>query len=267
MKYLQKGSGEYLVLVHGALTDGTMWLPHTEQLEQQFDVIAVTLSHFEKAEDCNFGLNSHAEELAELVKDLVPYKPVNIVGWSYGADVVLNMMAKYQLSVSKVFLYEPGHPGCIQECDMKAWVADAESMFGQVFEHVKQGNLDLAVESLIDGSGNSPDYFNTQRNEVKTLQLAKAYTLPLQLNQQEHPLIDTQSISKIKTPLVFGYGEQSRDLFRLATLNDARSSKYSTLLTVENETHMFPQENPEKFAELLIDLLGKKGQQANTADR
>ena len=168
-------------------------------------------------------------------------------------------MAKYEFSASKVFLYEPGYPGCIQGNDMEAWVADAESMFGQVFEHVKLGRLDLAVESLIDGSGNSQGYFNAQRNEVKSLQLAKAYTLPLQLNQQEHPLIDTQNISKIKAPLVFGYGEQTRDLFRLATVNDARSSKHSTLITVENETHMFPQENPEKFAELLIDLFGKKG--------
>ncbi|MFM2485182.1 alpha/beta fold hydrolase [Celerinatantimonas yamalensis] len=259
MKYFQKGSGEYLVLVHGALTDCSMWFPHLKQLEVYFDVIAVTLSHFEKTEDCNFGLNSHAEELAELVKKLGSDKPMNIVGWSYGADVVLNMLAKEALSVSNVFLYEPGYPGCIQEKDMNAWVADAKSMFGQVVEHVKQGNLDLAVESLIDGSGNSQGYFETQREEVRRLQLAKAYTLPLQLNQQEHPSINALNVSKIKAPLVFGYGEKSRDLFRLATLSGAGSSKLSTLITVENETHMLPQENPEKFGGLIIDLFGQKG--------
>ncbi|MBF4281125.1 alpha/beta hydrolase, partial [Vibrio anguillarum] len=93
MKYFQKGSGEYLVLVHGALTDGSMWLPHTDFLAQYFDVVSVTLSHFDNDHSLSFGLNSHAQELYDLVKKLVSDKPVNVVGWSYGADVVLNMIA------------------------------------------------------------------------------------------------------------------------------------------------------------------------------
>lgn len=254
MKYTQQGIGQYLILVHGALTDGSMWTPHIEFLEPHFNVVSVTLSHFDNTRDCSFGLNSHAQELAKLVEALIINKPVYVVGWSYGADVILNMMAIYQLPVSNVFLYEPGNPGSIQQSEMESWITDAESMFGQVFHHVQQGRLDSAVKALIDGSGNRRGYFNTQPTEIKRLHLEKAYTLPLQLNQEERPLIDTQSISKIETPMVFGYGEQTRDLFRLATLSDARASIHAKLLTFENETHMFPQENPKKFSELLIDL-------------
>ncbi|MBY7669024.1 MULTISPECIES: alpha/beta fold hydrolase [Vibrio] len=259
MKYFQKGSGEYLVLVHGALTDGSMWLPHTDFLAQYFDVVSVTLSHFDNDESLSFGLNSHAQELCELVKKLVSDKPVNVAGWSYGADVVLNMIATSQLPLSKVFLYELGYPGCVQEDEMKTWVADAESMFEPVFNHVNQGNLSLAVESLIDGSGNCHGYFDKQPTEVKSLQLKQAYTLPLQLNQQEHPSIDAQSLSNIDLSLIFGHGDKTRDLFKLATQSDARASRHSKLVVIENESHMLPQENPEKFSSLLIDLLGKKG--------
>ncbi|NRD73699.1 alpha/beta hydrolase [Shewanella sp. VB17] len=259
MKYFQKGSGEYLVLVHGALTDGSMWLPHTDSLSQYFDVVSVTLSHFDNDDNLIFGLNSHAQELCELVKKLVSDKPVNIVGWSYGADVVLNMIATSQLPLSKVFLYELGYPGCVQEDEMKTWAADAESMFEPVFNDVHQGNLSLAVESLIDGSGNCNGYFDKQPTEVKSLQLKQAYTLPLQLNQQEHPSIDAQSLSNIDLSLIFGHGDKTRDLFKLATQSDARASRHSKLVVIENESHMLPQENPEKFSSLLIDLLGKKG--------
>ncbi len=259
LKYFQKGSGEYLVLVHGALTDGSMWLPHVDSLAQYFDVVSVTLSHFDNDDNLSFGLNSHAQELCGLVQQLVSEKPVNVVGWSYGADVVLNMIATSQLPLSKVFLYELGYPGCVQEDEMSTWVADANSMFEPVFNHVHQGNLSLAVESLIDGSGNCQGYFDKQATEIKSLQLKQAYTLPLQLNQQERPSIDVQSLSNIELSLIFGYGDKTRDLFKLATQSDARASRCSKLVVIENESHMLPQENPEKFSSLLIEFLGKKG--------
>lgn len=258
MQYFQKGQGEYLVLVHGGLTDGAMWLPHIDVLAEHFHVIAVTLSHFDNAENRCFGLNSHAQELNELLTKLVLDKAVNIAAWSYGADVVLNMMTRFPVALSSVFLYEPGHPGCVQEHDMKTWAADATAMFGPVFHYVQQGELNLAAAALIDGSGHCQGYFNSQATAVKNLQLAKAYTLPLQLHQQEQPLIDVQSLSKIEIPLVFGYGEKTRDLFKLATLSDARAAKQAELLTVAKASHMLPQEDPERFSGLLIDLLGKR---------
>ncbi|MBE3671448.1 alpha/beta hydrolase, partial [Vibrio navarrensis] len=46
---------------------------------------------------------------------------------------------------------------------------------------------------------------------------------------------------------------------KLATQSDARASRHSKLVVIENESHMLPQENPEKFSSLLIDLLWKKG--------
>lgn len=86
---------------------------------------------------------------------------------------------------------------------MKTWSADATAMFGPVFHYVQQGELSLAAAALIDGSGHCQGCFKSQATEVKNLQLAKAYTLPLQLQQQEQPLIDVQSLSKLATPLIF----------------------------------------------------------------
>ncbi|WP_375058258.1 alpha/beta fold hydrolase [Zobellella sp. DQSA1] len=259
MEYIKKGNGDYLVLVHGALTDGSMWIPHIEYLESHFEVISVTLSHFEKPEECGFGLNTHADELAELVRKLLASKSVYIVGWSYGADVVLNMLAKEDVAVSKVFLYEPGYPGCVKENDMGVWAADASAMFGKVFEHFSNDNLELVVELLIDGSGNRLGYFQSQNKDVKNLQLSKAYTLASQLNQQEQPVINAQNISNIKVPISFGYGLESRAIFRLATVSSAESSEISTLVGIEGEAHMFPQESPKKFSNYIKEIIGNKG--------
>lgn len=248
MKYIQKGKGDYLVLVHGALTDGSMWLPHIEYLESYFEVISVSLRHFEGLAIGGFGLNSHADELTELLHKLLNHKPVNIVGWSYGADVVLNLLAKQDLPLSKVFLYEPSYPGCLQGKQKDDWSVDANAMFGKVFEHFSKGNLELAVESLIDGSGNKHGYFQTQKESIKDLQLAKAYTLVYQLNQQEQPLINPVSLSKIKVPMVFSYGTKTRDIFKLVTRSAVLLSAKATLKEIFGENHMLPQENPKEFS-------------------
>lgn len=254
MKYIQKGNGDYLVLVHGALTDGSMWLPHVEYLKSDFEVVSVSLRHFEGPETGGFGLNSHADELAELLHKLLKYKPVNIVGWSYGADVVLNVLAKNDLSIPKVFLYEPGYPGCLQGEPLEDWQADANAMFGKVFEHFSSGNPELAVESLIDGSGNKQGYFKSQSKSVKELQLSKAYTLAYQLNQQEQPAIDPLSISKITVPIVFGYGQETRYIFKLVTRSAAQLSDKAELHELSGESHMLPQENPEEFSRLIKSI-------------
>ena len=248
MKYIRKGNGDYLVLVHGALTDRSMWLPHIKYLETDFDVISVSLRHFEQPEDGGFGLNTHADDLAKLLSSLPMNKPASIVGWSYGADVVLNMLIKHDLPVSKAFLYEPGFPGCLKDHELEAWQLDANAMFGKVFEHYSAGQLDLAIESLINGSGNKPGYFASQEAAVRELQLSKAHTLAHQLNQQEQPAIEPSGISKISTPMVIGYGSETRNIFRLVAKSTAQSSDIAEIEEIPGESHMLPQENPRMFS-------------------
>lgn len=254
MKYIQRGNGDYLILVHGALTDSSMWLSHINNLEADFDVIAVTLRHFDEDDSGGFGLNTHAEDLTDLLTELARHKPVNIVGWSYGADVVLNALAKQDLPAEKVFLYEPGYPGCLQESELNSWQLDANAMFGQVFEHFSNGNIERAVESLMDASGKSQGYFQSQSKAAKELQLSKGYTLAYQLNQQENPAIDSATISGIRIPIVLGYGQNTRDLFRLVTITTSDLLKKSELSEVSGENHMLPLENPEKFSNYIKSI-------------
>ncbi|MDW6004207.1 alpha/beta fold hydrolase [Vibrio mangrovi] len=261
MNYIQKGSGDYLVLVHGALTDSSMWLPHIQYLASDFDVIAVSLRHFEQPDEGGFGLNTHAADLAKLLSDLPENKPINIVGWSYGADVVLNMLVSEPLPLSSVFLYEPGYPGCLAEKDMEIWQQDANMMFGSVFAHYSAGNLELAVESLIDGSGNHPGYFAAQEPAVKALQLAKAYTLAHQLNQQEQPAIEPSAVTEISTPMVVGYGAETRDIFRLVAKSTAQLAKIADIEVISGENHMLPQEKPELFS-ALVKRIFKRDEQS-----
>ncbi|WP_051012855.1 alpha/beta fold hydrolase [Gallaecimonas xiamenensis] len=261
LNQIRKGSGNYLVLVHGALTDGAMWLPHMAYLAAHFEVVSISLRHFERPEEGSFGLNSHADDLGKVISALLEEKPVSVVAWSYGADVVLNMLAKQAMPLAKVFLYEPGYPGCVKEEAMGAWLEDANAIFGAVFEHFGHGHLEQAVEALIDGTGNRPGYFQAQPDDVKALQLSKAFTLAQQLHQQEQPQLDPQRVAQIETPIILGHGSATRDMFKLVTRHTAATSERFQLLEAAGQGHMLPQADPEAFSRMVVEALAAPAQE------
>ena len=177
MQHTKTGTGDYLILVHGALADETMWYPHIESLRFDYEIIAVTQRHFSGEDEGGFGLNTHADDLATFLSNLCEQKKAHIVGWSYGADVILNMLIRHSIDLSSIFLYEPGCPGCLSSADIDLWTSDANNMFGRVFEYFLQNDLESAVKALIDGSGNKKGYFMSQPEAVKTQQIKKSKTL------------------------------------------------------------------------------------------
>ena len=77
---LQAGSGEPLLLIHGALANHTLWLEHIEQLSRHYTVYAPTLRHFgEAGKNGPFGLETHASDLLALLEQL-PCGPVHLAG-------------------------------------------------------------------------------------------------------------------------------------------------------------------------------------------
>ncbi|MGL6289001.1 alpha/beta fold hydrolase [Aeromonas hydrophila] len=146
MPCLQAGSGEPLLLIHGALANYTLWLEHIEQLSQHYTVYAPTLRHFgEAGKEGPFGLETHAGDLLALLA----CGPVHLVAWSYGSDVALTAALQAPARVRSLYLVEPGCPGALDEQGLAAFMADAGAMFGQV----EAGQLQEAVATLIDGSG------------------------------------------------------------------------------------------------------------------
>lgn len=245
-------------LVHGALADERMWRDHLELLKDVGDVRAVTLPNFgpeANAQKGEFGMNTHAESLARIVGDPRLSGPVHLVGWSYGADVALNLLVRHPGKIASVLVYEPGYPGCLTEQEMHDFGKDAGAMFGPIFTLAADGELHGAVEALVDGSGNRLGYFASQPEPVRTQQLENAHTLPGQLHQQETPDLDPAHLSKLATPVTVAWGANSRPLFRIVSGAVARTVPDARAVAVDRATHMLPVEDPRRFADLVRDHL------------
>ncbi len=245
----------YLILVHGALANAEMWQPHLPLLENEFEIIPVNLRHFTGQTDGGFGLNTHADDLYTQISELPQKKALYLAGWSYGSDVILNLLLKHSVMPTGIFLYEPGYPGALEGQVMQSWGEDANNMFAPIFERVAKGELAAAVEALIDGSGGKPGYFSRQAEDIRKPQLALAYTLPMQLNQTESPAITKDTLKAFRLPqtctLIIAHGSDTRALFRLVSEQTSNLVESAQLRVVKDATHMLPLEAPERLAELI----------------
>ncbi|WP_444927479.1 alpha/beta fold hydrolase [Microbulbifer sp. TRSA002] len=263
ISYVQEGQGEPIVLVHGALADARMWQEHCKILSKEFKVISFTQRYFGNPgspSEGPFGIDTHAQDLIGLIEAL-NLGPVHLVGWSYGADVSLNAAIKAPRLIKSLYLYEPGHPGYIENNDMEEYRRDAETMFAEIFKTTAEDKLDTATKLLIDGSGNRAGYFSQQPIKYRVQQLDNAYTLPLQLNQTEQPTLNPSSLSSISIPACVAFGCNTRQLFKIVSLAVGTLLPDTHLQEVSAENHMLPLEDPVRFCHLVRESI------ANYCDR
>ncbi len=217
-----------------------------------YDVIAPTQRHFGPGGKASggFGICTHAEDLLKLLRELRLPK-VHLVGWSYGADVALHAAVQCPEQFRSLFLYEPGYPGYLSERGMMEFGMDAQAMFGPIFQLAAEGKTELAVRTLVDGSGNSPGYFAAQPETAQQQQLENMHTLDLQLNQSEKPNLTTDSLAALRLPVSVAFGEDTRPLFAVVAKAAGRLLPDCRTLCVKGANHMLPIADPTRFAELL----------------
>jgi pimeloyl-ACP methyl ester carboxylesterase len=106
MAYLEKGHGEkYLILVHGNFSSGVYYLPLLEKLPDDIHVFAPDMRGFGDS-----SYNKRVSSLKDLADDLVKFmdelniEKADVLGWSLGGGVVMELAAHYKERVNKLIL-------------------------------------------------------------------------------------------------------------------------------------------------------------------
>ena len=179
------------MFLHGALGDLRTWLPHVALLSKRFRCVAYTQRFFgsapRRSDGPAFGVATHADDLIAIVEAL-GVGPVHVVSWSYAGHVALHAALQRPDLLGSLFLFEPGvRTLALAAGEHDAVVADAQAMFGPIFEAVGRGDLEQATRLLIDASG-GPGYFDAQAPQQRAVYRENAHTMPLLLAQEPPPV-------------------------------------------------------------------------------
>lgn len=110
LQYVEQGSGEAMVFVHGAPSDLRDWEPVREGIASRYRFLAYTQRYFGTApwpdDGKNFSIQTLADDLTKFITSLNA-GPVHLVSWSYGGLIAMSTALENPKLVRSLILYEP----------------------------------------------------------------------------------------------------------------------------------------------------------------
>lgn len=106
------GSGRPIILIPGGLTGWMSWIPHARYLSSTRKVVRVQLLNVQLGLEgrplpADYSVGTESAALAETVESLSLTGPVDLVAWSFGAEVTLDYALNHPDRVRTLTLIEP----------------------------------------------------------------------------------------------------------------------------------------------------------------
>lgn len=207
MAYIEVGSGQPLVCVHGSLGDFRGWSGVLGPLSRHHRVIAVSLrrffpEHWDGVGD-DFKIDQHVADMIAFIEALRVPK-VHLLGHSRGGHIAFRVAQQRPELLDRLVLAEPGgdldeslRPADSVVAPMRSWQAAAAA---KVAAGDIEGAMILFFERL-DGEGAWQRLPQGVQQELRD----NAYTLLGQVNEQRRPYsrADAEGI-RVKTLFVGG---------------------------------------------------------------
>ena len=261
LRYLEQGTGAPVIFVHGSIADHRIWDTQREPTASKYHYIALDQRYFGPApwvdDGKRFSVATHANDLAAFLHQLEA-GPVHLVGWSYGADVVLVLAVQHPELVRSLFLYEPSLATFVTDpTDLKAITESGNKMFAGGIAALQAKDEAGAVRAFLDGIDALPGTFDAFPPGPKGVALENARTLPLDLAAPPPPSITCAQLGAIKAPTAVVRGQLTPPFYRIPSDTANRCIPGSLLIVVPNTRHLWPAQEPAAFSQTLLEFLAK----------
>ena len=252
--YVEKGSGEPVILIHGFFFDSYMWNKNIDVLAERFKVYAFDLWGFgySTREPLDYGYPLYTQQLLKFMNTL-DISRASLIGQSMGGGTIINFTVSNQDRVDKIVLVDPaGMPNPLPFIGKIANLPKLRELLyslnnnfirkmtlGSTFLHNKQIITDEYLENAtrfhkIKGTTEAMlnitrrQFFDTLVEEIKTLGMMNVPTLivwgreekgiPLQTGQEMHKILKDSRFEIIDEAGHCAHDDQS-DRFNQLALN------------------------------------------------
>lgn len=257
LSYIEKGSGEPLVFIHGAVSDFRTWTEQFEAFAADYRVISYSRrGHYPndaETDTAQYTRERHAADLVEFLKAL-DLKKAHLVGHSYGASIALMAARENPELVGSLILGEPSpFPALFSEEEIPL-LAQQKAGFDKAIQLSEIGNQELAVREFLHTIVGI-DAFGLLPEERRAVILENARTLLPMLRHYYNSPMDAEQISRVKTPVLLITGELSPLIARVGNKLIDRHLPNSKIAVLKCASHGLQIENPEGFNQLVWDFL------------
>ena len=270
--YLDKGEGQPVVFVHGALEDYRAWSAQVDAFSHDYRVITYSRrcsypNEIEGAVEQEDTVENNVEDLAALIKKL-GVAPVHAVGHSYGGFIVAYLAFKHPELVRSLVLVEPAittlfiqNPNNLLQLLLLlfrhpsfAIAAIGLSMRAQsALNAFQQGDSEKAARLFVEEIQARPHAFDQLPDYARKMMIDNAKTLfDLKVVL---PAFDRADTRRVLAPTVIVKGGTSQKTLQDVANALSQSMPHCELITIANAGHFSQIEKPEEFNAITLKFL------------
>jgi len=275
LSYLEAGTGEPVVLVHGIPTDYRAWSSQIEAFASKYHVIAysrrLAQPNHNSMDYENSTVENNSGDLVGLIEQL-GISPVHLVGHSYGGfaaaycastnpqlirtltliePAVSTMLLKNRKSTSQFLGLLFSHPSTA--------ISAARFQRGSLDPSLKafrQGDFDTALRLNLDGIMNRHGAFERLPEPVRAMTKENERTIGELM--AEVPAFGGEEASKIIAPSLLIHGTESPRVLHAIVDRLGKAIPNSEISTVSGAAHFPHFEKPQEFNDLVLGFLAKQ---------
>lgn len=257
--YVEAGSGEPMVFVHGSLCDYRYWEPQLAALSKHFRCFAPSLGHYWPETHAfghgDFSWAAHVTEMAEFIEAL-RLGPVHLVGHSRGGCVAFHLARQYPHLVKTLTLADPGGPLQATPSAATAQLPPAtQALRAQAADLIEQGEFDAGLNLFVD-SVTMPGFWGKSTQSFRRMALDNALTLPKQL-RDPLPAYTPEAARDIQCPTLLIDGQKSPRMFRNTVEKLQAWIAGAERQTIAGASHGMNIANPGAFNRAVAALAGQ----------
>ena len=215
MPYVDRGTGELLLFVHGSLCDYRYWQPQLAGLSTHYRCVAVSLTHYWPLGGLPgtlpFSWSRHADELAEFI-DKLGAGPAHTIAHSRGGCVGFHFALRYPEHVRTLTLADPGGPLQMPGQSLAILPETVNALRAHAAMLIEAGELEAGLELFVDSVSRVGSWAKSTQ-AFRKMALDNAGTLPRQF-ADPLPAYTHEAAARVVCPTLLIDGEKSPELFR-----------------------------------------------------
>jgi pimeloyl-ACP methyl ester carboxylesterase len=266
LQYVDRGSGQPVVFVHGGLSGPSAWYPVRDEIAKNYPYrfITYTQRYYGTApwpdDGQKFGVATHAEDLAQFITSL-DAGPVHLVGWSYGGAVATTAALKNPSLVRSLILYEAAIPSVLpaESSEGKAAREERAKMREPATAANKAGDPMQAIRLMYEAVYQLPrGGFDSLPEATQKRVLDNARTIPLAFAAPPPAAITCDGLKNFTPPTLLMWGEKTQAFYALISERIGKCVPGAQKVILPHVNHAGPARDPAAFMAAVFDFLSKR---------
>lgn len=260
LAYIEQGSGQPLILLHGGLGDYSSWQPQLQPLAERFRVIAYSRRYsypnHNPSVPKDYSVATDVEDLAALIRSLDLHH-VRLVGQSYGAFVALVFASGHPDVVHSLVLSEPPAHELVRgrpdgEAAYRDFVRNVWEPAGAAF---RKDQTQQAMRVFMNGLAGA-DRFDSLPPEGREAAMKNAPSMrALALSSDPFGGVTSAQLRQLRVPSLIVTGEKTIALHKMVNAELARLLPDARQATIPGAGHGSARDNSPAFNQAALAFL------------